>query len=252
MERNANILGSGLEQYIEGFNRSLLEGPDGVQNSITLKGLSFREAYLKGALWIAVKYSLRSWAKSEKFSALAMISLKGDTPDRNFRLSGDENIQPLVYCQPRNRWDQDDVFVGDVQNVETVKTEFPSFVWLYLVEDCCDDLVAWRNSLLFMSVDGTFKRLPFLSKGELNAVARSSVIGFSKDVVRVVEGGMEVVQGIAENGWPMLGEDTQLSSPMPFQRARLLLGPQTFHVVTDVLPEHGFELTDVLFGPFNL
>jgi hypothetical protein len=241
-----------LQEEIERFNRSRLEGPDGRQNAITLKGLSFIEAYLKDVLWIALKYRSEG-AKVEKLSALALICHDRETanPAACFRPGVIDKIKP-IYAHVRCSGDQDNVLVRDVELMEAVEAKIPSFVWLYVVEDSLDDSVAWRSSLLFASIDGTFKRLPIFPKREFAEFVEGSAVGICNDVVSVVQGGAEVVKCIAKDRGRVFGECRRPDGLPPFQKAVLALGSESLHVVTDVLPEDGFKLADVMFGPFNL
>lgn len=235
---------------IEGFNDRRLKGLDGIQNSLALKGLSVAEAYLKGVLWVAVEY--RPTGAGE-FAALALVNNQRDTvnPAACFRAGFIDKIQPLDRHFRESR-DQHEVLVGDVQSMETVESELPAFVWLYLIQDCPDHRVAWRNSLKFMAIDGTLNRLPVLSEGEPAESVKRRVVGFGGDVIRVIEGGAEVVERIAQNRGRMFGERSGSSDLPAFQKAVLALGPQSFHVLMDEVPENGFKISDVLFGPFNL
>lgn len=246
-------LGSSRFEDVERFNCARLKGPDGLQNAVTLEGLTFSEAYLKGVLWIALKYRTSTALEAEKFSALALVHLKGNPLNAPtcFRPGVIDSIEPL-YCKAGGGWNQNKVLVGNVELVQPVETQLPAFVWLYLVEDCSSDLVAWGNSLLFMSVDGAFKRLPALVKWKPSPLAKSRAVGFTDDVVCVIESDSEIMQGIAKNGWRMFGEGGGRVGLPCFQKAVLALGAHSFHVIRDKLPENGVELVDVMFGPFNL
>lgn len=237
---------------IEGFNRRRLQGSDGRQNFVTLKGLSFSEAYSEGVLWIALQYGTTG-AKSEEFSILALVSNNVDVFENMscFRPGFVPKPKPF-YSHFGQCWDQDEVLVGDIEHMQAVEAQSPAFVGLYVVEDFVDDQIAWRNSFLFMSIDGTFKRLPVFAEGKTAKIAKCGTSGIAYDVVRVVKGNPEVVDSITHDSRCVFGERGGTSMLPAFQKAVLALGPQSLHVVTDVSREYDFQLVDVMFGPFNL
>lgn len=246
-----NLVGGAFED-IECFNRSRLHGSDGRKNFVTLKGLSPSEAYLEGILWIALQYS-STRAGLNEFSALALVhhNTEVSKPTACFRPGIIDEFEPVDF-HSRKSGDQNQVLVGDIEVMEIVEAELTSNVWLYLVEDCRDDRVAWRSSFLFMSINGAFNRLPILSKREFPVFVELGSVGIAGDMVRVIEGGPEIMNGIAQNRGSVFGKRNWVGSPSLFQKAVVALGPQSLQVLTDVVPKDGFKLTDVMVGPFNL
>lgn len=235
----------------KGRNGRVPQRIENIENRFVSKRLSLIEQYLEGILWVAVKYRATG-AIVEDFTALALIHHEGNPPNPAacFRPGGVSEFE-ILNLHGRNGGNENKVFVRDVEPVEAIQSEIPAFVGLYFVKDDVDDLLAWRNSFAHMSFDGTFKRLPIFSKGELPVLAPHRTVGVGSDVVSVVEGGPEVVQCIAKDGWDMLVKRFEFGRPSLFQRAVLALGPQSLHVITDVVPEAGFKITDVMFGPFD-
>jgi hypothetical protein len=144
------------------------------------------------------------------------------------------------------------VFVGDIEVMKIVEAELTSNIWLYLVEDCQDDRIAWRNSYLFLSIDEAFKRLPILSKGESPVFVEFGSMGIAGDMVRVIEGDPEIMKDIAQNRGRVFWKSNWVDPSPLFQKAVFALGSQSLDVLTDVIPKDGVKLTDVMVGPFNL
>ncbi|TPK83026.1 hypothetical protein FJ934_20635 [Mesorhizobium sp. B2-4-12] len=240
-------------EEIDGFNRRRPERPDGIKDALTLKGLSFVENYLEGRLWIALKYRPCSALEGNKFGLLGMLNCEAKIVDASpcFRAGAIDKFKPF-YSHARDGGNKDDMFVGDVEPVESVQSELPSFVRLYLIQDDRDDLVAWRQSLLFLSVDGTFKRLPILAEWEASVFAEVGGVGVGDDVVRVIKGNSQIMERITKDCGSVFGKRGLPWGLPRLQPSVIALGPQTLHVITDVVPENDFELADVIVGPFNL
>lgn len=182
------------------------EFPENRDYALVFKGLPLREAYFKNILWIALQYS-PTGANTDEFIALALVNHKGDSRNTTacFRSRSVSDFE-VVDVHSRSCGDQNNVLIGDVQVVQPFKAHLPANVGLYFVNNYFDNAIAWRKSISFMSIDGTYKRLPVPVKREPTTVTPSGVIGFGCDVVRVIEGGPKVVNGIAENGWDVLVE----------------------------------------------
>lgn len=239
--------------YSEGFDSSISQRLDGFNDGISLKGLSFAEAYLKGVLWIALEYRPSGANVNKLPSFLGLFNIQSDVfkPAACFRPGVIDKIKPL-YFHSGGGWDENNVLIGDVEFMQAVKPKCPTFMGLYLIEDSDDDFVAWRSSLLFMSIDLAFKRLPILAKGEFSIFVKRCAVGFGSDVVSVIKGCMEVMQRISENRGSMFRECSRPVDAPLFQKVALAFGTNSFQVITDVLPKDGFELSDVMFGPFDL
>lgn len=235
----------------EGFDSRFLQGADCFEDALALKGLSISESYIKGALWVAMKFSPAVSGVNEASIVALVNNVDTVNPASCFRPG---RVQEVELVNPHDvlRRDEDLMLIGDVELMQAIKIKAPGFIGLYLVDDDADDLVAWRNSLLFMSLEGTLKRLPVPMKGESGEIAKRCGVRHTSDVVSVVEGGTKIVQRIAKDGWRVSRERGRPAALSRLQPAMLVLGAQSLHVVTDVVPENGFKLVDVVFGPLHL
>ncbi len=243
VRRNFTALGRGFNQF-EGRGGVFVQPFDGLKDALSFEGLSFVETYMENRLWIVLKYS----SAADELRCVVFVG-HDETQTRNTGTVGE--FDSLIKPHHPVGWNEDNVFIRDVELVEAVKIELPSIVWLNVVEDDFEDRIAGREIRLFMSIDGTFKRLPILSKRELSMIAPGCGVGIGGDMVSVIEGGMEIVNGIAQNGASMLGKGAYLLGDVPFQRACLILSPQSFYIATGEVPENGLKITDVMFGPFG-
>lgn len=252
-ERDRQMLNlDGFLDQAECFDGGAMEGFGRFQNTLSLVGLSFLEAYLENRLWFAIKY--RSTAPSvNKVTALVLVGHdQCDVTDTTacFRPGFIGEIKP-VDSHFRLGGDEDNVLIGDVELMKPVNVELPAFVRLYVVQDGVNNSLTRCQSLQFMSMDGSHKRLPVFSEGESPPITPFSVIGVCGDMVGVVEGSAEVVNSIAKNSASVFGEGDILGGSSAFQKALLILSPQSLSVASSVVPEDGFELVDVMFGPFG-
>ncbi len=226
---------------------------DGFKNTFPLAGFALREGYLEGRLWIALHYRPGPGIYKGEIGFCALISSKCDSSDAAAsRVSGFVYNTQIIDMEMCGRGQEHRVFVGDVEPMQLVQSKLPAFVRLQLVQDEVTDCGRGGNSLLFMSVDGTFKRLPIPTKGESGVVADLTARFARQNVVCVIEGGPEIVECIAQNGGRVSWEACADDGSALFPRALLTLGPRSLHICTDVSLENTFQLFDVMFGPFYL
>jgi hypothetical protein len=135
--------------------------------------------------------------------------------------------------------------------MQSVETQLSTFVRLYLINDNVNDCVRRRQSLEFLSIDGTFKRLPILVEREECISSDSTPICLDHNAISVVESGSEIMQHVAKDGRRMFGEKRR-SGALSLQKLIITLGAQSLYAVRDVLFEDCFEAVDVMFGPFYL
>jgi hypothetical protein len=244
-----------IADEIESFNDVGLKAFKAAQNTLSFKWLSILKDYLEGRLWIVMEYRSASRRGIDKVSPrrfFAVLNAKRDSHETDivatWGLDSDSLAEPH-FLSHRN---QDVMLVGDVEQVQPVKSQLSSFVWLYSVDDRVDNGIGRRESKMFMSIDGALKRFLIFPKGKEGPPCDLSAVGFHHDTVSVVEGGPEVVDSITKHGRSMLGECGNAGLPLAFQPSTIFLGPQSLHVARDVSGEYDFELVDVMFGPFYL
>jgi hypothetical protein len=244
-----------IANEIKSFNDVGLKAFKASQNTLSFKGLSLLEDYLKGRLWIVLEYRSAPGRNSDKFagsSFFAIVNAKRDSYQSDIAPTWGFNSDTLAQPHFLSHRDQDAMLVGDVEHMQPVQAELPVFVGLYLVGNYVKNRVRGRESGLFVSIDQVFKFFPFLAEGEVRPIGDLVTVGFHHDTVSVVEGGPQVMDGITEHGWSVFGEGGHIGLPRVFQTATVFLGTQSLHVARDVSAEYDFELIDVMFGPFYL
>lgn len=147
-----------------------------------------------------------------------------------------------------------DMFIGDIKfmNCHNVGAN-PSRKRLDYIKNVTDNHRAWSSSALRMSVYRSFKIPPsaLASEGKLDILIDCAAIGFDKDTVSVVECCSEVVDRIAQNCRRMSGEG--LSNPIGTRPSySIKLGAHGFSVCQLMSAKDGFELKDMVSGPFGL
>ncbi|MBA3941614.1 MAG: hypothetical protein C0520_10425 [Sphingopyxis sp.] len=141
------------------------------------------------------------------------------------------------------------MLVGDVELVNAVELECAAIEGLYLIEDDRLGFETWRKSPLFMSLEGAFHRLPILPERKLSVLVDGISPVLNKYTVRVIKGGPEVMQCIAQNCGSMPRKSSADSSFTP--SLTVALGPQSLHVLVHNRPENVFQIADVMIGPFG-
>jgi hypothetical protein len=244
-----------IAEEIKSFNDVGLKAFKANQNTLSFKGLSLLEDYLKCRLWIVLEYRPTARCKFDKFAGggfFAIVNANRESYKSDVSSTWGFNSDAFANAHFLRHGDQDAMLVCDIKHVESVQTKLPVFVGLYLVDDYVNNRVRRRESGLFVSIDQVFKFFPFLTEGEVRPIGDLVTVGFHHDTVSVIEGGPEVMDGIAEHGWSVLGEGGEIGAFRAFQPATIFLGPKSLHVARDVSAEYDFELADVMFGPFYL
>ena len=243
-------VGSGRMDDIESVDDIIFQFNKSIEDAEPFKRYSIRKEYVEGRLWVILCYSSAAIAEPEKFgSALMRYECYVSKSKSCFIPGGVDEIQ-MFEMGDGNRRNEGMVLVSNVERMEAIEAESPVFVWLHSVQDRPDYGV---TGLMFLSVDGSLKRRLVPTKRKLCPLVDGAAIGFQQDTVRVVERSPQIMNGIAKHcrgvPWESWGVAPARRS---FQRVVVALGSQSFSVITDVVPEDGFELTDVMFGPFDL
>jgi hypothetical protein len=244
-----------ISDEIESFNDVGLKAFKAAQNTLSFKWLSILKDYLEGRLWVVMEYRVATQRGSDKISPrgfFAILNAKRDSLETDIAATWGFDSDSLAEPHFLGHGNQDVVLIRNIEEVQPIKSQLPSFVWLYSTDDRVDNGIGRRESKIFMSIDGALKRFLIFPKGKEGPPCDLSAVGFHHDTVSVVEGGPEVMNGIAENGWGVLGEGGHVGLPLAFQPSTIFLGPQSLHVARDVSAEYDFELVDVMFGPFYL
>jgi hypothetical protein len=194
-----------IANEIKSFNDVGLKAFKASQNTLSFKGLSLLEDYLKGRLWIVLEYRSAPGRNSDKFagsSFFAIVNAKRDSYQSDIAPTWGFNSDTLAQPHFLSHRDQDAMLVGNY-----VKNR-----------------VRGRESGLFVSIDQVFKFFPFLAEGEVRPIGDLVTVGFHHDTVSVVEGSPQVMDGITEHGWSVFGEGGHIGLPRVFQTATVFLG----------------------------
>lgn len=242
-----------LQDEIESFNDVGVKSIHRFQNTLPFKGLSLIESYIEGVLWIALEY--RSAAANEVGVSGFLVLLNGQGHARKavtcFLPEFVEQFSRFPNDHICGCRDKDVMLVSNVQKVQPIEAKLPIFVRLYLIENDIDNCIGRSQSLEFLSIDGTFKRFPVLAERKEGMFSNRSLVFLDHDAISVVEGGLEVVQRIAQNGRGVFGEEPRRGA-LPLQKSVIALEAQSLYIVRDKLFENSFEAVDVMFGPFYL
>lgn len=222
---------------------------DRLEDTLSLKGLSFRKAYVEGRLLIGVVQGRGpSVSDADEVSLVSVWRFNGQiVPDLGELPPFVVNMHGSHPHEAKGR-DQSTMFVSAVEKMESVEVSFPTFEGLYVIEDGVDNFVVRRDTKRFMSIDGTFCSLFGPVKREVAMAGWGAAIGADQLAICVVQASPEVVDGVTQHCLSMAGQVGNARLP----RVVLILSDQTARVCLNEMPENLIEVSDVMFGPFGL
>jgi hypothetical protein len=245
LEREGPSLDQELLKPLEGGGSRFPKLSYGGQHPFSFEGLPLSEGYIEGSLQIILEYGANT-AHPEVGTVIA--ELKALDADASAPV-GVEHLRRDVKLS--GRWQDREVLVGDVEAMQIEQAVLPSRVRLHLGTDVVSHGLGGPIPSFYLSIDGSLDRGPILSsKREAALVHEGVTIGFDQNTVSVIEGGAEIVKRITEHGGDVFVGGCARDGAASFQRAILVLGPETLYVVRDVSVQKDFELLDVLIGPF--
>jgi hypothetical protein len=229
---------------------SFLKTPQGRYNGSALQRLPIAKAYLDGDLWIVLRYKQVPTEIDKLGTLLVLINHDYEIFDTAAgwlpKLIGKPRFMDMKFSHGGKK---NDMFVSDVQPVKFVEIQLPTWVGLSFISDEIECLPSRNRFGVFLSIDGTFNRLPIPSEREISSVCRGHPICFNEDTVRVIKGSSDVMNCVTENGGCVFGEPFSTELALSVQRCVVILTEQSFHVLTDIGVKKGFQLDDVMIGP---
>jgi hypothetical protein len=214
-------------------------------DSLTLENLSFVEDYIKGRLSLLCDLEIGLNRYHINLTALSYSKAKVKT------------ITPIifgVYPDKSNdigNGDQQLMFVHDVKIVKSTQGFIPSLVRLYRIDDKFYD--GGVRSLYFSAVDGFYKFVSCVSKGELRLPVRCASSQGDNLTGHQVQGRMQVVDRISNNQGNLprhIIGSFELKDILSI--LRVYLDVKTIEVRLEKCEENALKLIDVLIGPFDL
>lgn len=145
----------------------------------------------------------------------------------------------------RRDWNDGGVFVLNVELVQFVKAELSAGDGLKFSENKFNGIHA-GVSARWLSSDGTFYRLSVPAKWKHRSPAWSAAVCGCEDCIRVVESDSEIVNCVTQDRGDVSGEHS-----IQGHISAVLLGPKTLVFSRSKFIEYGFEVGDVMIGPFQ-
>lgn len=241
-----NSLSSEFLKTFESYEYIIPEKLNCLKYPFSFEGLSLIECYIKGAVDITVIYN----STSLDMQVAALISAQADISER--RISGSIRVNQAHFRhEDIGRDGQNDfMLVSDIEFMEVVESEIPSFVRLSNISNEINDVL--MGDEVFLSVNHALYTYPSMTKGKSTIPVRHSSVSFNKNTVSVIERRPEIMDCIAKNGRSMFVGMDGSNRSSKFQHSLLVLGAQDLSVLTDVSLKKDFEILDVLIGPFYL
>jgi hypothetical protein len=251
LEKRSNL------EHFESINRArhaFRNFVERLNDRLTLVGNSYVEQYRNGRMALILRCEL---SFPTKFDVEARFLSKD-------RLLVDKRIAFIVLKAKLGKphhieyWDQQLMFVEDVQIVQGPKGAIPSLVGLYDIQQEIDDQrdsgISGETLLFQSAIDLTYKFLPLIANWKpCPVIGLSGCDGFKSLVVQNIQGAFEIMQDIAddesaarhvESGLVNLKSNTV--APFVFLDAdgvKIRFGESLKQLI---------QVTDVLHGPFNL
>mgnify|MGYP001569002881 CR=1 FL=1 len=161
-----------------------------------------------------------------------------------------ECVVIIVMCanarnfEDADRWNQQPVFINDVDFVEGPNGIIPSNIRFYDISDEVADVAT--PDLYFSITDGVYKFLPRISNRESAMLGRGAPSNNDNFTSHEVERGSEIVNGITENQWNTFGQRLGINA------CKISINAKTVCASFEKCGDGGVQLIDVLIGPFNL
>ncbi len=213
---------------------------------LALENLSFVEKYIEGRIALLCDFDVGRGSYQVKFSAMS---------DGNCsKVKGISAFVGHINVSNRsngNDWDQQPMFVHDVQIVHGIQDIIPSLVRLYRVNDKIND--SRRRSLYFSTIDGCYKLIPVGLERKID-VSVGHVASQGYDFAgHEVEGGAEIVNSITHYQGDFAGHISGGLKLEDIQSVlRIFLDVKSIEVRIEKGLKDGIKLADVLIGPFDL
>lgn len=141
------------------------------------------------------------------------------------------------------------MLIDVIQFVDSPKDVTSALVWLKPIDDFYR---FWPDALYFSSLLG-FVSIPVLRDGKLYASGGNGVRTCQdKMICELVESAAQIVDEVSSDRQHVKGIDGKLSiTPDDAAKIRVLLRESSVSVLTPSSLHLDFEITEVLFGPFN-
>lgn len=241
---DANALDNNV--VLEGINRAARQGQQIAecwQNRLTLDNLRLAERYKEGSLEVILRISAPSTShKVDEYCAVfygAADTAGEGGPSHTGR------FEDYVVNGPHDR-KKDMVFVVDVDLIDPPVTVCPSLVRLQSIKDCADS----RIGAVYLSRDAGF--ITGLAFIDWKARVPVTVYGSDELIHEEIESGAKVVDSIADDRSPQGGRHLfDAGSNQPGRTSIVVIGTEHIGIRTQELSLYGFQLNDVLFGPFG-
>jgi hypothetical protein len=243
------------------------KGPEGFEDALDFSAnvakarnerLTFKniaESYFKAKVRILVVLRSVSGKPSTQFVAVFERALESEAALS--RLSAIEQfhlehslLDDGQRVGSRDRHEQA-MLVHNVEFVEPTKSIVPSMVWLLSL----DEIERLLAGTLYCSLKVGFKDFQILpiEDRETGADIRRVTIGQNQLPSEMVKAGSQVMDSISENEGNFLGRTLEGSKLYDsVARLRIVVGNSAVWVALPESVQFGFEIADVLFGPFDL
>lgn len=240
---------SEARQKYDRIGHEALKSLERVQNTLTLKGCAFCEAYVEGRLRIVLEYGPKSGREPNGAKRHVVLRHEREVPPSSASRSVfADDLKLTNACFDLGR-DEDVVLVSDVEAMNAIKI-VPSVLERFdIVQDAGDDCLAGEKSV-FLSLQGGFRALPITVEWEARPAVNGAAVGFDERTVAVVQGSSEIMNSVPYYKWRVLRNRPAKSSEFP--SVLIKLGIKRADVLCSVAANNAFELRDVMMGPFYL
>ena len=234
------------EKY-DRIGNEALKSFERVQNTLTLEGCAFSEAYVEGRLRIVLEYSPYSLRETDGGERQVVLRHDGEVFPLSSPSSIGQDYLHLTNLGFNLSADENVMLIGNVEPVDTIEV-VPSVLERFdIIQNAVDDGIARSNSL-FLSPQVGFRTLPISVEWKSGAIADGATVGFDERTVTVVKGRSEIMNRVAHDQWSVLWNGAPESSHFPLVLVKL--GIERLDVICRVSPDNLFKLRDVMIGPF--
>lgn len=218
-----------------------------IKNQLAFGNLRLAERYIKSELKILVRLIVGNGGNVNDLIACY---------ERDEAIFIEPNVHALSDIHPpfvhgSGNDEQKVVLVDNIELMEQPERLIESLVRLYRTDDVKR---IWSDLLYFSITDGRLVLLGGISDWKVNALVGTPACRFNKLPHQVIQRSSEIVDGISDNQRNVIRNrfDTgNIKRSVLKFGYRMRLGSKCIGLSLNKNPDGGFQVADVLFGPFN-
>ncbi len=241
--------GESVEKNTNDAVRRLCELGKAFNERLTLENPRLAERYLKMEIWVHVHVRLISKSSFDAMDYCAIFEQEGGSDGKSDLSIGVKRnrIANSAYCYEKM------VLIRNIESMERIQDRVVASLVRF---ERLDQAHRFCAGTLYYSLITGFKFLNTTRDGEGCSVIGRPSVGEYEPPNKVIEAGSEIVNDLAYNDSPSVPSERRFAEGAypkdPIAGFRLIIGNDSIGFAFEKGVDLGFEVTDLLFGPFDL